>query len=69
MLVKDPPYPTPCRVLIYDGVELQPAGRNAWRLPGTSTVASTTELYDMARKAGVWCVLFERTEIEDLRNE
>jgi hypothetical protein len=69
MLVKDPPFPHPVRVLIYDGMELTPVGRHAWQLPGNAGVASTQELYARARKAGVWCVLFERTAIEESRHE
>jgi hypothetical protein len=65
MLVRDPPYPTPVRRLIYAGVPLtlaEAGNPDLWVLPCGSGVATTKELYAKARKAGVWCVLFERLE-------
>ena len=68
MLVKDPPYPEPCRRLSYAGTALVPAGKGHWLVPGKGAVPED-ELFRDAKRQGVFCCLFERYAIGELRYE
>ena len=66
MLVLEPPYPTPVRRLIYDGIPLVPVNPtgncDTWVLPNGEVEEGST-LRAWAQKRGVLCVLFERSEM------